>query len=146
VQLIFSSRFFYQLVGRSLFKRRRDKSSDLADDFLGVRPFRPFRKNNYPTVGWGIKMKRLEATVHGHVQGVFFRASTRDRGQALGLTGGVRNQPDGTVRVVAEGPEAQLYQLLQFLNKGPSQARVTQVDVTWGDATREFTHFATRYT
>ncbi len=91
-------------------------------------------------------MKRLEATVRGHVQGVFFRASTRDRAQALGLTGWVRNQPDGTVSVVAEGPEAQLQHLLQFLNEGPSQAHVMQVDVTWRDATGEFSHFATCYT
>ena len=91
-------------------------------------------------------MKRLEATVRGHVQGVFFRASTRDRAQALGLTGWVRNQPDGTVSVVAEGPEAQLHHLLQFLNKGPAQAHVMQVDVTWRDATGEFSHFATCYT
>lgn len=91
-------------------------------------------------------MKRLEATVSGHVQGVFFRASTRDRAQALGLRGWVRNQPDGSVHVVAEGPEAALRQLLHFLNEGPPQARVTQVEVTWRAATGEFSHFTVRHT
>lgn len=90
-------------------------------------------------------MKRVEATVKGHVQGVSFRAGTRSRAQALGLTGWVRNANDGSVQVIAEGPEERLRQFLQFLNQGPFPARVTQVDVTWAAATGEFTHFTVRY-
>jgi acylphosphatase len=90
-------------------------------------------------------MKRLEATVNGHVQGVFFRASTRDRAQALGLTGWVANQDDGSVRVVVEGSEEALQKLLQFLGDGPPQAQVTQVQSEWLEASGEFEHFAVRH-
>ena len=90
-------------------------------------------------------MKRVEATVKGHVQGVSFRASTRSRALALGLTGWVRNVHDGSVQVIAEGPEERLHQFLQFLHQGPFPAHVTQVDVTWTAATGEFPHFAVRY-
>lgn len=52
--------------------------------------------------------ERLELVVRGRVQGVYFRASTRDEARRLGLTGWVRNEPDGSVRVLAEGPRAAL--------------------------------------
>ncbi len=86
-------------------------------------------------------MKRLAATVNGHVQGVFFRASTRDRAQTLGLTGWVANEGDGSVRVVAEGGEEALQQLLQFLGDGPPQAQVTQLQTVWLEGTGEFDYF-----
>ena len=90
-------------------------------------------------------MKRLDATVQGRVQGVFFRATTQDRAQSLGITGWVRNRRDRSVHVVAEGEEPQLQQLLQFLHQGPPQARVISVDFTWLDATGEFDDFAVEY-
>jgi acylphosphatase len=90
-------------------------------------------------------MQRLEATVNGHVQGVFFRASTRDRAQTLELVGWVANQEDGSVRVVAEGTEETLHELLQFLGDGPPQAQVTQVQPEWLAATGEFDQFVVRY-
>lgn len=90
-------------------------------------------------------MKRLAATVNGHVQGVFFRASTRDRAQTLGLTGWVANQDDGSVHVVAEGAEDTLKQLLQFLGDGPPQAHVTQVQSEWLEATGEFDRFVVHH-
>lgn len=85
--------------------------------------------------------KRLEAIVHGRVQGVFFRASTRDRAQALGLTGQVRNVADGTVHVIAEGSGAALEQLLHFLGDGPPHASVTKVETKWCNASDEFEQF-----
>ncbi|MHB8455103.1 MAG: acylphosphatase [Acidiferrobacterales bacterium] len=65
--------------------------------------------------------------VSGRVQGVFFRAATRNEAQRLGLTGWVRNQDDGTVEVVACGAEQELGQLENWLWQGPPNARVTAV-------------------
>jgi len=65
--------------------------------------------------------------VSGRVQGVFFRASTRDRAEALGLSGHARNLPDGRVEVLACGSPAALDELEAWLWDGPSQARVDSV-------------------
>lgn len=88
--------------------------------------------------------KRLEATISGRVQGVYFRGTTREQAHALGLTGWVRNEYDGTVRVVAEGDEPSLQRLLTFLHQGPPGAHVTHVVPRWQDATGEFTGFHVR--
>ena len=74
-------------------------------------------------------MKRIHARVTGLVQGVFFRASTRDTARALGLNGWVRNMPDGSVELEAEGPGDRISQLLIWLNQGPQYARVENVKV-----------------
>jgi acylphosphatase len=85
--------------------------------------------------------ERLQAIVYGRVQGVSFRFYTRDTATALGLTGWVANRYDGSVEVVAEGPRAQLEQLLNFLYQGPPMARVDQVQFDYLPATREFKRF-----
>lgn len=90
--------------------------------------------------------KRLHAIVHGYVQGVGFRAATQRRAADLRLTGWVRNRWDGTVEVVAEGPQAALDDLKRFLRNGPSSATVDQVDDTTEPATGEFSGFNIRYT
>lgn len=89
--------------------------------------------------------KRLHAIVHGRVQGVNFRAYTARTARQLGLCGWVRNRPDGTVEVVAEGAEKALGDLLTFLNSGPPTADVSQLDLTWDEASDEFTNFSVRY-
>jgi acylphosphatase len=89
-------------------------------------------------------MKRLEATIHGRVQGVFFRRHTQTSARRLNLTGWVRNEPDGTVRVVAEGPEAALQELLHFLQQGSPQAQVDRVEFQWEQATHQFHNFEAR--
>jgi len=85
--------------------------------------------------------ERLHAIIHGRVQGVNFRYYTLIQAQALGLTGWVANRPDGTVEVMAEGPRSALDELLAFLQRGPSHARVDQVDVDWPKPTGQFTRF-----
>ncbi len=85
--------------------------------------------------------ERLHANVYGRVQGVSFRFYTRDTAVALGLTGWVANRYDGSVEVVAEGSRAKLDRLLEFLQEGPSMARVDQVQFDFMPATREFNHF-----
>ncbi len=89
-------------------------------------------------------MKRLVARVYGHVQGVFFRDTTRRHAQQRDVTGWVRNERDGTVQVVAEGEEQALERLLEFLHRGPSAARVERVEAEWQSATGEFKTFHIR--
>lgn len=88
---------------------------------------------------------RLEATVFGRVQGVYFRESTRARARELGVTGWVRNKRDGSVAVVAEGARPQLEQLHAYLHEGPPDAHVREVNAVWTEATGEFSSFRTRW-
>jgi acylphosphatase len=67
--------------------------------------------------------------VSGRVQGVFFRASTRQRAELLGITGYVRNLPDGRVEVLACGEPAGVEALCSWLREGPPAASVTDVHV-----------------
>lgn len=85
--------------------------------------------------------KRIEVVVHGRVQGVFYRASAQREARRLGLTGWVKNRPDGTVEVIAEGEEDQVKDFLAWAQHGPTTARVDNVDVKWRSYTGEFTDF-----
>ncbi len=78
--------------------------------------------------------RHLEVTVHGRVQGVGFRQATRRMAAALGVSGAVRNLPNGTVHVVAEGDAAALAHLLSWLHQGPERAGVERVDAAWAGA------------
>lgn len=77
---------------------------------------------------------RLEAEVHGRVQGVGFRWFVQRRADALGLDGWVANGADGSVRVVAEGLPVDIDHLLAALREGPSSAHVERVDARRGPA------------
>jgi acylphosphatase len=76
-------------------------------------------------------MKQVQVTVKGRVQGVFFRASTQREARRLGLTGWVKNRNDGAVEIVAEGEETSLRQLCMWAERGPSAARVDDVQIRW---------------
>jgi acylphosphatase len=91
------------------------------------------------------EQKRLKAIVHGYVQGVGFRYRTREVARRLNLSGYVRNQPDRTVEVVAEGSERALRELLAYLREGPSAASVNRVDETWLPSHGEFSGFQVRF-
>jgi acylphosphatase len=67
--------------------------------------------------------------VTGKVQGVFYRQSTKDKAVELGLTGIVKNQPDGSVFIQASGPSGQLNQLIVWCHQGPPRAAVASVQV-----------------
>ncbi len=88
-----------------------------------------------------VLVRRIHAIVLGVVQGVFFRRNTKIQAGNLGLTGWVRNLPDGTVEVVAEGSEESLKKLLEWLHKGPLDAVVKGVKYEWLKATGEFEGF-----
>ncbi|WP_425052029.1 acylphosphatase [Psychromarinibacter sp. S121] len=70
----------------------------------------------------------IEARVTGKVQGVWFRAWTREQAVALGLRGWVRNEPDGAVRALLVGPEATVKRMVDLLHQGPDRARVDAVE------------------
>jgi len=86
-------------------------------------------------------LRRVHLWVRGHVQGVNYRSSTRQQGLLLGLTGWVRNRPDGRVEVVAEGEEGALQQLIAWCRRGPEWAQVEEVEVRWETFTGEFQRF-----
>jgi acylphosphatase len=74
-------------------------------------------------------MQRRRVVVQGHVQGVFFRETTKRRAQAAGVAGWVRNRPDGTVEAVFEGERDAVERLVAYVREGPRGARVDRVDV-----------------
>jgi len=89
--------------------------------------------------------QRIEAVVQGRVQGVAFRHHTQVEANRLKLTGWVANRPDGTVRVVAEGPEPALRRFATWLEAGPPAAWVENADIRWMMAANEFHGFEIRY-
>jgi acylphosphatase len=85
--------------------------------------------------------KRIHLVVRGRVQGVFFRASAQREARQLGLTGWVKNRPDGSVEAVAEGEEDQVKDFLAWAQHGPTTARVDNVETKWRSYTGEFSDF-----
>ncbi len=86
-------------------------------------------------------MKRLYLKIYGKVQGVYFRSFTQDKAHQLGLSGWVKNMPDGTVETVAEGEEENLNEYMQWCKKGPPAARVEEIREKWEEPTGEFKGF-----
>jgi acylphosphatase len=74
-------------------------------------------------------VQRRRVVVQGHVQGVFFRETTRRRAAAAGVAGWARNRPDGSVEVILEGEREGVEALVAYLREGPRGARVDWVDV-----------------
>ncbi|MHA1124816.1 MAG: acylphosphatase [Candidatus Heimdallarchaeota archaeon] len=78
------------------------------------------------------KITQAEILVKGLVQGVSFRAYTKRKAVSLGLTGSVKNLSSGDVFVVAQGPEAKIFELIKWLrNEGSPSSDVTDVKVDW---------------
>lgn len=90
-------------------------------------------------------MKRIHVIIAGRVQGVAFRASTREAAIALNLTGWVKNLRDGQVEAVFEGEEAQVEIMRRWCEHGPPLARVTGVDLRDEDYMGEFGEFKILY-
>lgn len=84
---------------------------------------------------------RVHVYISGRVQGVFFRDFTQSEAICFGLTGWVKNLPDGRVEVLAEGEKEDLEKLLTRLKRGPPGARVNNVEVIWEDYLGEFHEF-----
>ena len=88
-----------------------------------------------------MKESKIKIKVFGYVQGVFFRYTTRKIARNLGLKGFVKNLPDGTVYIEAEGPRDKLNELLEFSKRGPKHAQVEKVEHEFKPSTNEFKEF-----
>ena len=90
-------------------------------------------------------IEELHAYVYGRVQGVGFRYFVVQKAHELTLRGYARNDSDGSVEVLAQGPRPALERLLVHLRRGPSAAQVREVRVTWGTPTEHMSGFHVRW-
>ncbi len=88
---------------------------------------------------------RVRVVISGLVQGVFYRHYTRKNAVTYGLTGWVKNRPDGRVEAVFEGKESQVAMMLDWCRIGPPSAKITDLAVFREHATGEFPDFQIRY-
>ena len=89
----------------------------------------------------GEQLLGVHVIVTGRVQGVFYRASTLEQAQQLGLVGWVANLSDGSVEINAEGREYALEELIAWCRQGPPASRVDDVEAVWSSPTRKFETF-----
>ena len=90
-------------------------------------------------------IQELHALVRGEVQGVGYRYFVVEKAQALGLRGYVRNERNGDVEVLAQGPRPALERFLAQLQRGPSAAYVTEVKTIWNQPTEHYSGFHVRW-
>jgi acylphosphatase len=88
---------------------------------------------------------RVHLIIHGYVQGVFYRASTRESAARLGLTGWVRNLPDGNVEALFEGHLDNIHEAIEWCREGPPGANVLKIDEEWTDFKGDSKSFDIRY-
>ena len=86
----------------------------------------------------------LTAVARGRVQGVYYRAFTSRAAIDFGLTGYVRNLPDNSVEIYAEGERKQLEKLISQLQSGPPGARVDDLDISWSVYTGRYSDFSVK--
>lgn len=72
---------------------------------------------------------RIRAKVFGRVQGVFFRANTKEKAKDLELDGWIKNKEDGSVEMVVEGDESNIYNLIDWCKSNPGIAQVNKVEI-----------------
>jgi acylphosphatase len=89
-----------------------------------------------------MELSRARVVISGRVQGVNFRARTRDQARAGGVAGWVRNLEDGRVEAVFEGPKPAVQRLVSWCYSGPAPARVESVEVQWQSPTGDEDHFS----
>lgn len=92
-----------------------------------------------------LQRARVHIFVSGLVQGVFFRAKTKNKAKELGLFGWVRNLPDGRVEILAEGEKEKLEKLIEWTKKDPGSAKVESLETAWQEYRGEFKNFEIRY-
>jgi len=84
----------------------------------------------------------VNVVISGRVQGVWFRASTKQKAEQLGLTGWVRNTMDGDVEAIFEGEEDLVKEMIDWCHRGPPSAQVEHVEVKNQDPTNGFDSFS----
>lgn len=91
-------------------------------------------------------LTHLSATIHGKVQGVYYRAFTARLAKSLAIKGCVRNiNSSGAVEIEAEGDRTTLEDMLRQLEVGPPEALVETIDTRWSNYTGQYTGFDVRY-
>lgn len=88
---------------------------------------------------------RAHIFVSGIVQGVFFRAETKEAAQKLGIKGWVRNTKDERLEAVFEGEKEEVEKLIEWAKRGPPAAVVEKIDIGWEEYKGEFKNFELRY-
>jgi acylphosphatase len=88
---------------------------------------------------------QIKADIYGRVQGVFFRASTKDTADRLGVTGWVKNMADGSVQALFQARADIMDKMLEWCNKGPANARVDKVVTQKIQDPSDFTDFKIIY-
>ena len=88
---------------------------------------------------------RVHVMISGRVQGVWFRASTRDKAEQLGITGWVKNTSDGRVEAVFEGDEKHVQGMIDWCHQGPPLAEVVDVAVKKQSSSNCFDQFFIKY-
>ncbi|MEJ5365193.1 MAG: acylphosphatase [Desulfosoma sp.] len=91
-----------------------------------------------------MEKKRVHVWISGRVQGVFYRAYTQDAARSQGVTGWVRNLPDGRVEAVFEGDARAVDAMVQWCHRGSPLSRVDRVDVQEEPYQGEFADFGVR--
>jgi len=89
--------------------------------------------------------KNVHVTISGKVQGVWFRANTKDKAEQLDISGWIRNTPDGKVEAIFEGEEENIKEMLDWCNNGPPLAKVKEVKIEEREPTNKYKKFDIRY-
>ena len=89
--------------------------------------------------------KQVSLKIFGQVQGTGYRYSAQKQAKKLGLTGYVKNLPDGSVELAAEGEEQDLKDLLAWCYTGVGSANVDHIDAAWAGSVEEFTDFMIKF-
>jgi acylphosphatase len=88
---------------------------------------------------------QVKAVISGRVQGVFYRAETKNTADKLGIQGYVKNLPNGSVEAVFEGDNSIVNKMLEWCNKGPSAARVENIFSEKIEESSNFEEFLIKY-
>lgn len=88
---------------------------------------------------------RAHILISGHVQGVFFRDTTRRKAEELRVVGFVRNLPDGKVEMILEGEKSAIENMIEWARQGPDSARVENIETEWENFRDEFSSFSIIY-
>ncbi len=89
--------------------------------------------------------KKVYVIISGKVQGVWFRAHTKNKAKELGINGWVKNTDDGKVEAIFEGDENNIYKILEWCSKGPLDASVSKIEIFNKKYSKEYNDFSIKY-
>jgi acylphosphatase len=89
--------------------------------------------------------KAIEAIVEGRLQGVGYRSSIQQRATRLGIKGYIRNWSGNQVKIIAQGEENELEELIDFVSQGPRRAEVRECEISWIEPEGDYFRFSIKY-